>query len=139
MSDTAERATAKAVLTSAYPQLFVADIKASCGFYTEKLGFKITILYGEPPFYAHVTRDGATLILHHVDEPAFDAARRDREELLSAEAGVNTADEIKSLFLEFQAAGVTFFQMLKLMPWGARNFIVKDPDGNLVLFAGPGS
>jgi hypothetical protein len=25
------------------------------------------------------------------------------------------------------------------MPWGARNFIVKDPDGNLVLFAGPGS
>ncbi len=43
------------------------------------------------------------------------------------------------LFLEFQAAGVTFFQTLKLMPWGARNFIVKDPDGNLVLFAGPGS
>jgi hypothetical protein len=101
--------------------------------------FKITILYGEPPFYAHVTRDGATLILRHVDEPAFDAARREREELLSAEACVNTAEEIKALFLEFQAAGVTFFQTLKLMPWGARNFIVKDPDGNLVLFAGPGS
>ena len=30
-------------------------------------------------------------------------------------------------------------ETLKLMPWGARNFIVKDPDGNLVLFAGPGS
>jgi catechol 2,3-dioxygenase-like lactoylglutathione lyase family enzyme len=139
MSETVERTTAKAVLTSAYPQLFVADIKASCDFYTVKLGFKVTILYGEPPFYAHVTRDGATLILRHVDEPAFDAARREREELLSAESGVNSAEEIKSLFLEFQAAGVPFFQTLKLMPWGARNFIVKDPDGNLVLFAGPGS
>ena len=137
MSETAERSTAKAVLTSAYPQLFVADIKASCDFYTQKLGFKVTILYGQPPFYAHVTRDGATLILHHVDGPVLDAELRDREGLLSAEAGVNTAEEIKQLFLEFQTAGVTFFQTLKRMPWGARNFIIKDPDGNLVLFAGP--
>jgi catechol 2,3-dioxygenase-like lactoylglutathione lyase family enzyme len=119
--------------------LFVADIKASCDFYTQKLGFEVTILYGEPPFYAHVARGGATLILRHVDRPVFDAEFRDREELLSAECGVDSAEEIKSLFLEFQAAGVTFFQTLKLMPWGARNFIVKDPDGNLVLFAGPGS
>jgi catechol 2,3-dioxygenase-like lactoylglutathione lyase family enzyme len=139
MQEKAERTTPRAVLTAAYPQLFVADIKASCDFYTAKLGFKITILYGEPPFYAHVARDGATLILHCVDRPVIDAAYRESEGLLSAECGVNTAEEIKSLFLEFQAAGVTFFQTLKLMPWGARNFIVKDPDGNLVLFAGPGS
>jgi hypothetical protein len=32
---------------------------------------------------------------------------------------------------------VTFFQTLKREPWGARNFILKDPDGNLLLFAGP--
>jgi uncharacterized glyoxalase superfamily protein PhnB len=137
MSETAERTAVKPVLNSAAPQLFVADIKASCDFYTQKLGFKITILYGEPPFYAHVTRDGATLILRHVDRPVFDAELREREELLSAEACVNTAEEIKALFLEFQAAGVTFFQTLKRMPWDARNFIIKDPDGNLVLFAGP--
>lgn len=139
MSETAERTTSRAVLTSAYPQLFVADIKASCDFYTQKLGFKTTILYGEPPFYAHVARDGATLIFRCVDRPVIDAEYREREELLSAECCVESAEGIKSLFLEFQAAGVPFFQTLKLMPWGARNFIVKDPDGNLVLFAGPGS
>jgi catechol 2,3-dioxygenase-like lactoylglutathione lyase family enzyme len=139
MQEKAGRVTSRAVLTSAFPQLFVADIKASCDFYTEKLGFKITILYGEPPFYAHAARDGATLILRHVDRPVFDSAYREREELLSAECCVNTAEEIKNLYLEFQAAGVTFLQTLKLMPWGARNFIVKDPDGNLVLFAGPES
>ena len=33
--------------------------------------------------------------------------------------------------------GVAFFQKLKREPWGARNFIIRDPDGNLLLFAGP--
>jgi len=32
---------------------------------------------------------------------------------------------------------VRFHQELKTEPWGARTFIVKDPDGNLILFAGP--
>jgi uncharacterized glyoxalase superfamily protein PhnB len=50
---------------------------------------------------------------------------------------VATAHEIKLLFLEFQSAGVTFHQKLKKQPWGAKNFAVKDPDGNLLLFAGP--
>src|SRR5262245_66071397 len=106
MQEQAERTTLRAILTAAYPQLFVVDIKRACDFYTQKLGFKITILYGEPPFYAHVARDGATFILHHVDRPVIDAEYREREELLSAECCVNTAEEIKSLFLEFQAAGV---------------------------------
>jgi uncharacterized glyoxalase superfamily protein PhnB len=57
--------------------------------------------------------------------------------LLAASLTVDTSDEIKQLFLEYQAAGVTFFQTLGREPWGARDFIVKDPDGNLLLFAGP--
>ena len=79
----------------------------------------------------------ARLNLKHVDRPVIDPDLRDREELLSAALTVATAEEIKQLFLEFQAAGVAFFQTLKQQPWGARNFIVKDPDGNLLLFAGP--
>jgi uncharacterized glyoxalase superfamily protein PhnB len=56
---------------------------------------------------------------------------------LLEQIAVATANEIKQLFLEFQSANVTFFQTLKKQPWGARNFIIKDPDGNLLLFAGP--
>jgi uncharacterized glyoxalase superfamily protein PhnB len=59
------------------------------------------------------------------------------EGLLSADMTVDTSEEIKRLFLEFQVAGVVFFQTLRTEPWGARTFIVKDPDGNLLLFAGP--
>jgi uncharacterized glyoxalase superfamily protein PhnB len=67
----------------------------------------------------------------------MDPALRDRESLLSADMAVATHEEIEQLFLEFQAAGITFFQTLRKEAWGAKTFIVKDPDGNLLLFAGP--
>ena len=137
MSDHAETISDKAVITAAEPQLFVADIRASCDFFTGKLGFGIAFSYGEPPFYAQVKRDGARINLRCVEQPAIDAGLRDREQLLSAALTVATAEEIKALFLEFQTSGVTFFQTLRREPWGAKNFIVKDPDGNLLLFAGP--
>lgn len=135
----AEQTPSKVTILAAEPQLFVADIKASLDFFTHRLGFVIVFAYGEPPFYAQVKRDGARLNLRCVDRAVIDPDYRDREELLSAALTVGTADEIKQLFLEFQAAGVAFFQTLKTQPWGARNFIVKDPDGNLLLFAGPES
>jgi len=129
--------TARPALVGAEPQLFVADIKASCDFFTQKLGFAIVFVYGEPPFYAQVKRDGARLNLRCVDAPVVDGTLRERESLLSASITVATADEIKQLFLEFQSGGVMFHQTLRGEPWGARDFIVKDLDGNLLLFAGP--
>jgi uncharacterized glyoxalase superfamily protein PhnB len=137
MPNHAEQALSKVAVLAAEPQLFVANIKASLDFFTQKLGFAIAFTYGEPPFYAQVKRDGARLNLRCVDDPVINPELRDREELLSAAMTVATADEIKQLLLEFQSANVTFFQTLKKQPWGARNFIIKDPDGNLLLFAGP--
>ena len=49
-----------------------------------------------------------------------------------------TLDDAKPLFLEFQAAGVTFHQALETQPWGARTFIVRDPDGTRILFSSRG-
>ena len=133
MPDVHADAALKPTLLAAEPQLFVADMEVSCDFYTQKLGFQIAFTYGEPAFYGQVVRDGASLNLRHLDEPAWNAALRGRERLLSASIPV---DEVKALFLEFQAAGVAFVQPLKTEPWGARTFIVRDPDGNLLLFAG---
>jgi catechol 2,3-dioxygenase-like lactoylglutathione lyase family enzyme len=133
MTDTAAQALARPVLLAAEPQLFVADIAASCAFYTTKLGFSVAFTYGEPPFYGQVFRDGARLNLRCVSAPVLDPRRRDQEDLLSAAI---TLDDAKPLFLEYQAAGVPFHQALRAEPWGARTFIVRDPDGNLLLFAG---
>ena len=127
----------KATIVGAEPQLLVTDIKRSCEFFLEKLGFSLVFSYGKPPYYAQVARDSARLNLRCVERPVIESTVRDRQELLSVSMTVATADEIKLLFLEFQSAGVAFHQTLKKQPWGARNFVVKDPDGNLLLFAGP--
>jgi catechol 2,3-dioxygenase-like lactoylglutathione lyase family enzyme len=128
---------AKPIITATAAELFVTDIKRSCDFFTQKLGFSIVFVYGEPPFYAQVRRDEGRLNLKHMDAPVIDPVLRDREELLSADMGLATSEAIKALFLEYETAGVTFFQKLRREPWGAQTFIVKDPDGNLLLFAGP--
>jgi catechol 2,3-dioxygenase-like lactoylglutathione lyase family enzyme len=127
----------RATIVGAEPQLFVTDMKRSCEFFCEKLDFMLVFSYGKPPYYAQVGRDAVRLNLRCVERPAIESTVRDREELLAASMTVATAEEIKLLFLEFRSAGVVFHQTLKKQPWGARNFIVKDPDGNLLLFAGP--
>jgi uncharacterized glyoxalase superfamily protein PhnB len=130
-------APSKATIVSAEPQLFVTDVQKSCEFFRKKLGFSLVFSYGKPPYYAQVGRDAGRLNLRCVERPVIASTVRDQEELLSVSMTVATADEIKLLFLEFQSAGVVFHQRLKKQPWGAKNFIVKDPDGNLLLFAGP--
>jgi catechol 2,3-dioxygenase-like lactoylglutathione lyase family enzyme len=132
MSDATEQTASNLVLGAAEPQLFVMDIARSCDFYTEKLGFTVNFLYGKPPFYGQVGRDGARLNLRHVDAPLVDQARREREDYLSASINVN---DVERLYAQFQAAGVPFHQHLRKRPWGATTFIVRDPHGNLLLFA----
>jgi catechol 2,3-dioxygenase-like lactoylglutathione lyase family enzyme len=137
VTDQASQTASRPTLSSVSAQLFVADIQESCDFFTEKLGFISDFVYGDPPFYGQVHRDNATLSLREVDEPVFAGDIREREQLLSASITTGTTDEINQLFLSYQAAGVPFHQILRHEPWGAKTFIVLDPDGNLILFAGP--
>ncbi|WP_058188106.1 VOC family protein [Terracidiphilus gabretensis] len=125
------------ILTSVAAHLYVRDLKASTDFFTTKLGFTIDFVYGDPPFYGQVSPDNAHLALRHMDETFFREDVREREQLLSASITLASAEEIKTLFLTYQAAEVTFAQSLRNEPWQAKTFIVKDPDGNLILFAGP--
>jgi len=137
MSGEPRRATPRAILNGIEAHVFVANVESSCDFYTNKLGFAVEFIYGDPPHFAQVSRDEARINLRLVSEPVFVADVRKREELISASITVGTASEIKQLFLSYQAEGVSFHQTLKKEPWGARTFVVSDPDENLILFAGP--
>ena len=125
------------ILTSVAAHLYVRDLKASTDFFTTKLGFAIDFVYGDPPFYGQVSRDNARLALRWMDESFFAEDIRQREDLLSASITLASADEIKQLYLAYQAADVSLAQSLRNEPWQAKTFIVKDPDGNLILFAAP--
>ena len=128
--------TSKPALINATPQLFVSDIVASCDFFTRVLGFGVEFVYGEPPFYAQVIRDGASLALRHVDSPVIEKLAEAMKADVDMLAASISVDDVEALHAEFQAASATFHQALRTEPWGARTFIVRDPDGNLLLFAG---
>ena len=138
MTSEDEHSQPVAVLNSAEPQLFVASMEASRAFFVEKLGFVSEFVCDNPPFYCQVRRDNVRINLRLICEPVFVGDVRARQALLSASITVETAAEIKRLFLEFQGRGVRFQQRLRTEPWGARTFVVTDPNGNLLLFAGPG-
>ena len=116
----------------AEPQIFVTDLARSLSFFTEKLGFEAAFAYGEPPFYAQVARGEAYVNLRVVPEPLIGPSLVHAEDYLAASICVVS---IKELFLDYQSKGVEFQQTFRTEPWGAKTFIVGDPDGNLILFA----
>src|SRR5204863_5589380 len=108
-----QSANAKPRIVATAAELFVRDIKASCEFFTRKLGFSIVFTYGEPPFYAQVKRDSGLLNLKEVDYVVLAPGLRAREILLAADMGLETREAIEQLFQEFQQADVGFFQPLR--------------------------
>ena len=123
-------------LLGAFPQLFVADVEVSCRFFLETLGFTLRFKYGQPAFYALIERDGARLNLRFVHRPVLlqdpGAGKETERDLLAASIPV---ENIKSLYVEYKAAAAPMYQVLKKQPWGLRDFIVRDPDGNLIHFS----
>lgn len=117
-------------LLGAHPQLFVADVEASCRFFVEKLGFTVRFKYGKPVFYALIQRDTACLNLRYVHAPVLN--REVDRDLLSASIPVGN---VKALYSEYQSVDTPMHQRLKKQPWGTEDFIVRDPDGNLIHFA----
>ena len=117
-----------------HPQIFVTDIERALAFYRDQLGFELAYLWGEPPFYGLVVRDEVGLNLRHVDELPFDVATCAREELLAAAIVV---DDVKALYLALRDAGVPMLRRLTEQPWGVRDFVVTDPDGNQLQLTSP--
>jgi catechol 2,3-dioxygenase-like lactoylglutathione lyase family enzyme len=122
------------VILASEPQIFVSDIGIASAFYVDKLGFKILLSYGEPAFFVQIARGGGRLNMRRVSGPVFDSGFRARQ--VDALSATFTLDDAKPLYREFEKAGVAFHQTLRTEPWGARTFIVQDPDGNLIAFAG---
>ncbi|GAA0953513.1 hypothetical protein GCM10009554_57980 [Kribbella koreensis] len=118
---------------SAKPVLYVADVTASATFYRNQLGFQTDFLHGNPPFYGSVSRNGATLHLKQVHEPVFTPGAAAREGLIMA--FINTPN-VRDLYTEYLAANADITQKLTKQAWGGTDFILRDPDGNAIAFAG---
>ncbi len=65
-AEQAQSVPAGPVLKGAMPVVFVSNVQTSAAFFSDKLGFAIDFLHGQPPFYASVSRGAARLHLRFV-------------------------------------------------------------------------
>ena len=112
------------------PVFFTTDIPATLAYYKEKLGFECLGTWQDPPTYAIVARDQHAIHFRCAEPPA-DNPDKYPDELLDAYLYIEDAD---TLHAEYAAKGVEFARELGNMPWGSREFVVKDCDGRMLAF-----
>jgi predicted enzyme related to lactoylglutathione lyase len=121
-------------LTSISPVLLVSDLERSLAYYRDRLGFD-TEAYGDPPTFASVGRDEATILLALTDEPERIVPHwRIVENMWNAYIRV---DDVDGLYAEIQERGTPIDYTIYDAPHGFREFGVQDPDGHDIAFGQP--
>lgn len=98
------------------------DVSALAAWYRDALGFEVRMLWGEPPTYGRVRRDGAELAIAQLG-PGFGPA--------SVYAIVTGVD---ALYAEYSAREVRMRREPSDAPYRMRDFEVEDPEGNRITF-----
>lgn len=121
----------KAKLTSHSPVLLVKDVKESVKWYIEKCGFILESIYGEPPHYAIIQRDGKHLMFAKCDESKIVPNWNLVEKTSNVYFYTDNAEE---LYKEFLESGADIDWHLCIQPYGVKEFGINDPDGYDIAF-----
>ncbi len=120
-----------AKVRSVTPILFVREVRQSAAFFTDRLGFTVDFLYGGPPYYGSVSREGACLHLRHVARPNFTELAAREDSLIVATVEVC---DIQAIHAEFVSRQAPITRGIVNQSWGGTDFHVRDPDGNEISF-----
>jgi catechol 2,3-dioxygenase-like lactoylglutathione lyase family enzyme len=107
------------------PSIHVRDITRALEFYCDTFGFSIIFTNGSPISFAVLRRD--TVNIHLCLRP---------EAAGSCHAHIMLSD-LDSFYNKLMSAGIVVRQQPKAQPWGVRDIVVADPDGNTFEFAEP--
>ena len=115
------------------PVLQVADVPATIAYY-QSLGFELDFIAGDPPAMARVSsgdRTNAGAARFRIAPIGASGARPDR-----GCYWIHVGHDLDGLFAKLAAQGIDVVAPPTTQPWGLRDFRVRDPDGNLMLYAG---
>lgn len=118
-------------ITNIRPMLAVVDLPRTIAFYRDKLGFSCKGMFGNPPVWCELERDGQTIMFN---APPRDCVERDlpRKAKDYQIFYINT-DNITALYAEFQSRGLAV-SALRVMPYHMKEFDLRDPDGYWLMF-----
>ena len=115
------------------PYLIVDDIFQSAEFYRDKLGFDFNRIWGEPPQFVIVHRDGVHIMLKSIGSrgsvrPNYSVYE---DACWDAYIWVKDAD---ALYDELRSRGVKITREIENAPYGCRDFDVEDNSGYILCF-----
>jgi uncharacterized glyoxalase superfamily protein PhnB len=116
------------------PYLLVEDVRKSAEWYRDNLGFDFVQLWGEPPCFAMVKRDGIIIMLKSVPgKKGFVRPnhRIDEDACWDAYLWVTGVD---ALYQEFKAKGVKIKREPEIMTYGNKDFDIEDCYGYVLCF-----
>jgi uncharacterized glyoxalase superfamily protein PhnB len=113
--------------TNVSPVFPVADVAVSVAWYGRMFDFEPRIVNppDDVPVYAVLSRDAVSIHLLQQDETPHGLTR-------PVQAQFWVSDGLDALFARVTALGVAVIQAPEDRPWGHRDFMVADPDGNII-------
>jgi uncharacterized glyoxalase superfamily protein PhnB len=120
-------------LYSIAPYFIVDNIFQSAEFYRDKLGFQFNRIWGEPPQFVIVHRDGVSIMLKSISSPGHTRPnnRVNTDACWDAYIWVKDAD---ALYEELRSRGVKITREIEDEPYGCRDFDVEDNSGYILCF-----
>jgi predicted enzyme related to lactoylglutathione lyase len=123
-------------ITSAAPALLVKDVFETAQYYRDVLGFGFEGIFGLPPSFVIVERDGVRLMFR---QPPSGAPRASNETQIAEFMDVFLyADDVEALATEFRAKGADIVHGPTYRPtWNGRELAVRDCNGWVLVFGQP--
>jgi catechol 2,3-dioxygenase-like lactoylglutathione lyase family enzyme/predicted GNAT family N-acyltransferase len=112
------------------PILAVRDVVAATAYWRDVLGFEEVWLWGEPPIHGGANQDGVAL------QFGLNPALAERAEGQQIWIRVRN---VQATYALHQERGAEIVAPLERKPWGVSEYVVRDPNGYRLRFAGSGS
>jgi uncharacterized glyoxalase superfamily protein PhnB len=119
-------------IKSSVPVVSTSDVRGTVDYYTRVLGFREHFIFGEPPVYAGVERDGVLLYVTH--DPRMAALLKSSD--LHPDIFIWVQD-VDAVFAEHQERGAKIIEAVADRAWDARQYVLEDPNGYRLKFAEP--
>lgn len=109
------------------PIFATASVESSIQFYKEVLGFETSWTWGEPPTFGCASWGGASIMF---------CLQPDLASKVEGHQHWVKVDEVDELYERHVQNGAMIVSPIEDKPWGVREYVVRDPSGYHLRFAG---
>jgi predicted enzyme related to lactoylglutathione lyase len=121
-------------LSNVSPVLLVADLFATAEYYRDVLGFAFDQIYGEPPSFVIVQRDGARLMFRQPREGSPQPPNAAVTPNFPADVFL-AVDDVEALAEELKRKGADIVEGPTYRPiWNGKELAVRDCNGRVLGF-----